>query len=152
MSCVVALEGFPLTQQFVIKELTIIFEGEDYQHFQFNCPTGLLFSPKDWGTIRYTQRFNGLALVDDSFLPYEVIGYILNQIKDLRIYTAGHQAKNCLQQYLPNTEVIDMCKHFGFKYPLVLQESNCFVTHCSRYCSLSKARTLKAALLIFQVC
>ena len=151
MSCVVAIEGFQLSQQFVVKEMTILFDANQYQHFHFNCPVDLIIAPRDWSTIRYNHRHNGLTLTNDSFLPYEVIGYILSQIINLRIYTAGNQAKDFLLKYLPKSDIVDICKAYNFRYPLNLQESNCFIPHPSRYCSLSKAKTLKAATQIFQV-
>ena len=93
MSCVVAIEGFQLSHQYVVKELTILFNTNKYQHFHFNCPIDLIIAPRDWNTIRYNRDHSGLDLVDDSYLPYGVIGYIMNRISDLRIFTAGNQAK-----------------------------------------------------------
>jgi hypothetical protein len=151
MSCVVAIEGFPLSQQYVVKEMTILFETNQYQHFHFNCPIDLIIAPRDWNTIRYNQNHNGLTLSNDSFLPYGVIGYILSQIENLLIYTAGNQAREFLSSYLPKTNIVDICQEYNFKYPLVLQETPCFISHPSRFCSLSKAKTLKMAVQIFQV-
>ena len=150
MSCVVAIEGFQISQQFVVKEMTILFESNRYQHFHFDCPANLIIAPRDWSTIRYTQNHNGLNISDDSFLPYGVIGYILSKIIDLRIYTAGNQAETFLSSYLPNSDIVDICREYNFKYPLCLQDSSCFIPHPPRYCSLSKAKTLRAAVQIFQ--
>ena len=151
MSCVVALEGFPISQQFVVKEMTILFDFNEYQHFHFNTPVNLIIGPRDWNTIRYNQDHNGLMLRNDSFLPYEVIGYILSQLAHYRIYTAGNQPKSFLSQYIPNTDIVDICEEYSFKYPLILQDASCFISHPSRYCSLSKAKTLKSAVQIFQI-
>ena len=109
MSCVVAIEGFQLSQQFVVKELTVLFNSNRYQHFHFDCPVNLLISPRDWNTIRYNQNHNGLEMADDSYLPYEVVGYIVNKLSNLRIFTAGNQAKKFLADFLPTSEVIDIC-------------------------------------------
>ena len=151
MSCVVAIEGFQLSHQYVVKELTILFNTNKYQHFHFNCPIDLIIAPRDWNTIRYNRDHSGLDLVDDSYLPYGVIGYIMNRISDLRIFTAGNQAKQFISNHLPTSEVIDICQTYGFKYPLTLEDSPCFINHSSRYCTLSKAKTLKTALQIYLV-
>ena len=151
MSCVVAIEGFQVSQQFVVKEMTILFDANRYQHFHFDSPSNLIIAPRDWNTLRYTQNHSGLNLEDDSFLPYGVIGYILSKIIDLRIYTAGNQSKTFLSNYLPKSDIVDTCQEYNFKYPLVLQDSPCFVPHSSRYCTLSKAKTLKVAVQLFQV-
>ena len=151
MSCVVTIEGFQLLQQFVVKELTILFSTDKYQHFHFNCPVNMMITPRDWSTIRYNQHYSGLDLIDDSYLPYDVIRYILNKVSKIRIFTAGNQAKKFLTDYLPNSEIIDICKVYGFKYPLILENSPCFINHSSRYCSLSKAKTVKAAMHIYFV-
>ena len=151
MSCVVTLEGFQLSAQFVVKELTILFDNNKYQHFHFNCPIDLIIAPRDWNTIRYHKNNNGLDLADDSYLPYGVVGYILEKISNLKVFTAGNQAKKFLSDYLPATEVIDICQAYGFKYPLILESSTCFFNHPSRYCTLSKAKAVKAAMHIYFV-
>ena len=150
MSCVVAIEGFQVSQGYVVKEMTILFDSNQYQHFHFNCPIDLIIAPRDWNAIRWGQNHHGLVLQDDSFLPYEIIGYILSKIINLRIYTAGNQAKTVLSQYLPKSDMVDICQQYNFRYPMILQESPCFVLHPSRYCTLSKAKTIKAAVQIFQ--
>ena len=151
MSCVVAIEGFQISQRYVVKKMTILFDSNQYHHFHFNCPIDLIIAPRNWNTIRWSENHNGLVLRDNSFLPYEIIGYILSQIINLRIYTAGNQSKTAISHYLPNTEVVDICQEYKFKYPMTLQDSPCFVLHPSRYCTLSKAKTIKAALQIFHV-
>ena len=151
MSCVVAIEGFRLTNQFVVKEMTIMFDADEYQHFHFNCPVDLIITPRDWNTIRYMQKHNGLELIDDSYLPYEIISYILGRIAHLKIFTAGHHAVQFLSSLLPSTNVVDMCQAYNFKYPLTLEDSSCFVKHPSRYCTLSKAKTLRTAMQIYFV-
>ena len=151
MSCVIALEGFQVSHRFVIKELTILFESNSYQHFQFNSPTDLIIGNRDWNTIRWHQNKCGLILQDDRFLPYEIIGYILGQVANSRIYCAGNHAKSVLSSHLPTADIVDICKEWNFKYPLILQDSPLFSPHNSRYCSLSKARTMRAAVHIFQI-
>ena len=151
MSCVIAVEGFQVSRRFIIKEMTVLFESNCYQHFHFNCPIDLIIGPRDWNTIRWHQNNSGLVLQDDSFLPYEIIGYILSRLHHLRIFTAGNHAKTVLSYYMPKADIVDICLEWNFKYPLVLQDSPCFLYHFARYCSLSKARTIRTAVHIFQI-
>ena len=147
--CVVTVDGFYVCGRYVAKELTILFDENNYQHFMFNCPKNLVLSNKDVKTVEFAKRLNGLELENNSFLPYSTIECILSFIKDCYIQTAGFQAKSFLESYLPKTEVKDLCIEFGFKYPKTLQQAPCFVQHPSRYCTLSKARTIYSAIQIF---
>ena len=149
MDCVVAVEGYYVSGQYIAKELTILFDEGNYQHFMFNRPNNLVLTDKDEQTVEYTQKLNGLRFADDSFLPYNVIEGILSYIQNYYIQTAGFHSKRFLKSYLPNTEVVDLCDAFNFKYPPNLQAAPCFVQHPPRYCSLSKARTLNTAIHLF---
>ena len=149
MNCVVAVEGYYVSGRYVAKELTILFDENNYQHFMFNCPKNLVLTNKDKKTVEHTEELNGLKFKNNSFLPYSNIEVILSFIKDYYIQTAGFQAKSFLKSYLPHTEVEDLCNKFDFKYPKTLQRTPCFVQHPPRYCTLSKARTLYTAIQIF---
>lgn len=144
MSCAVALEGFYISGRYIAKELTILFEPDNYQHFMFNNPDNLTYSGNDYSTVKYTQRLNGLSPANDCFLPYSIIGLILDKIQNYRIHTAGNQSKDFLSSYLPHSEVIDICQLYNFKYPLHLPPAPCFRQHPSRYCSLAKAIAIKS--------
>lgn len=150
-SCIVTVEGFQVSNDYIVKELTVMFDSDNYQHFFFDCPPGLIIGPSDERTIRYTENLNGLRLENDSYIPYSIIGYILGKLDKYVVYTAGNQAATFLSRYLPQTMILDACQEFNFKYPLELQQMPCFYRHSSRYCSLSKAVTLKIALQVLQV-
>ena len=147
MSCIVSAEGFFVSGSYVVKELTIMFERYNYQHFLFDRPTDLVTNYHDYATIKYTEQMNGLKLANDGYLPYDVIGYILDKIKALKIYTAGNQVTSAIKSYLPDAHIIDICQQYGFKYPNQLLPMNCFVDHPARYCSLSKARAIHSNLV-----
>ena len=151
MSCFVAIEGFQVSGRYIIKEMTVLFDSNCYQHFHFNSPIDLIIGPRDWNTIRWQQNHSGLILQDDSYLPYEIIGYILSKLLYIRVYTAGNQTKNALSYYMPKADIVDICQEWNFKYPSVLEDAPCFLKHCARYCSLSKARTIRTAVHIFQI-
>ena len=146
MSCVVGIEGFYVSGQYIVKELTFLFSKDSYQHFMFNTPRNLFISKKDKRTVSYTEKLNGLELTNDCFLPYELIEHILEKIGNLRIYTAGNQAKIFLRKRLPYTLVIDICQKYNFTYPRHLPPASCFKPHPSRYCSLAKAFAIKKSL------
>ena len=145
---IVVFEGFQAQPSFIAKEMTVVpyDYSANYQHFMFNPPENLILSPRDQRSVAYCENLNGLTLTDDCYLPYEMIGYILAKLSNSTIYTAGHQARDLLKYYLPYTTVIDVCSNYGFKYPLQLESVKCFKQHSARYCSLSKAFTLKARL------
>ena len=149
--CIVTLEGFQVSHHHIVKEMTILFDELHHQHFHFNNPYNLIISPSDNRTLKWQQDHNGLALDNQNFLPYEIIGYILSRLSEKTVYCAGHQAKSFLEHYLPNTHIIDMCVDYGFKYPLVLEPSVCFIQHPYRYCTMSKARTINMALHLMDI-
>ena len=146
MSCVVGIEGFYVSGQYIAKELTLLFPKDSYQHFMFNTPKNLFVSNKDKITVRYTEKLNGLALTNDCFLPYNLIEHILDRIGHFRIYTAGNQAQNFLQKHLPYSNVIDICHEYNFTYPRHLPPVPCFKRHPTRYCSLAKALAINKSV------
>ena len=151
MSCYIAIEGFQVSHRYIIKEMTVLFDSNSYQHFHFNSPIDLIIGPRDWRTIRWQQANSGLILEDDCYLPYEMVSYILTRLNHLRIFTAGNQSASTLTFFMPNADIVDICQEWDFKYPTVLEDSPCLVKHNSRYCSLSKAKTLKTAVQIYQI-
>ena len=94
------MEGFYVSGKYVAKELTIMFDENKYQHFMFDQPIDLVQASKDQNTIRFCQNLNGLQLRNDCFLPYDIIGYILNKIKHNCVYTAGNQPQRFLKAHL----------------------------------------------------
>lgn len=147
MDCAVAFEGFYVSRQYIVKEMTIYFDKDNYQHFMFNNPDHLEFSTVPSHvfdrTVKYAQRLNGLSPGNDYFLPYSVIGTIVAKIKNNKIYTAGNQATKVLRRYLVDAEIVDICDAFHFKYPRELPPVPCFKRHPPRYCSLAKSIIIK---------
>ncbi len=144
MVCAVALEGFYMSRQYIVKEMTIYFDEDNYQHFMFNNPDHI--EPSSYifdRTVKHAQRLNGLSPGNDYFLPYSAIGQILAKIENDIIYTAGSQAKEVLRSYLEDTEIVDICHEFHFKYPQELPPVPCFKRHPPRYCSLAKSIIIK---------
>ena len=117
MSCYIAIEGFQVSRRYVIKEMTVLFDSNCYQHFHFNCPIDLIIGPRDWNTIRWQQNNSGLMLQDDSYLPYEMVSYIFSRLLHLRIYTVGNQSTTTLLYFMPQADIVDICQEWDFKYP-----------------------------------
>ena len=66
--CVVAVEGFYVSGQYVAKELTILFDENNYQHFMFNSPKNLVLSNKDIKTVKNMNDLNYINLINISIL------------------------------------------------------------------------------------
>ena len=140
---IVTLEGFTLTSGFIAKELTVFYNNRNFQHFHFTKPIDFQPTAQELCTIKYTSEVLSKLYLDDfSLLPYTTINTILRQISSHKIYVAGHTAHKFITTHLPTTKVIDICKEYKFKYPLVLPSVACFKEHTPRYCSLAKAKNI----------
>ena len=143
-----ALEGFTLPSGYIIKELSVIFDDDNFQHFQFKAPPNFYPTTEEQRTIKFSTKYlNQLYLTDDSLLPYSTINEILKNLSFHTIYVAGHSAYNFIKAKLPMTHVIDICIKNNFKYPKQLSKSNCFKDHNPRYCSLSKCEYIKKFMI-----
>ena len=143
----VTIEGFNLSSCYIIKELTIIFQDESYQHFRFSPPKDFHPTAAQWRTINYTQsNLNELPLSDNALLPYSSINDIIKKLPSFTIFVAGHITYKVIKEYLPLTKVINICREYNFSYPKELPSTECFSRHRSRYCSLSKAKYIKTIL------
>ena len=144
---ILTLEGFNLPSGYIVKELTIIFNDDSYQHFHFNAPKDFFPTAKDLRTINYVRRhLNGLSLSNDCLLPYTSINDILNNLTSYTIYVAGNSAHKFIMNHLPLNNIIDICSEYDFKYPEELLPMGCFKQHNPRYCSLSKAKYIKSII------
>ena len=149
-SVFVAIEGFNLKQGYVIKELSIVQPNDTFQHYQFKTPENFTPSAAERKTIYYTKHYlNGFSIEDECYLPNHIHPTILCELKTFKIYVAGEITKLFLSNILPETIIIDVCSLLDFRYPNELPESHCFRTHRQRYCSLAKARYIKAVLDAF---
>ena len=144
MSAFVGIDGYTLPCGFIIKELCILFPNDEYNHFIFQKPDGLL-SEVSKRTIRYTaQHLNNLPY-EDGDIPYTLIPAILQKVKDLQLYTYSDIAQKTIQQYLPTTAIINI-QDDGYKMPSQLPDSKCFRRHNQRYCAKAKAIAIRKFL------
>lgn len=145
---IVALEGFTLPSRYIAKEMTIMYDNNHHQHFQFSAPLNFNPTPADQQTIKYaTERLNQLFLYDDNLLPYNTLDLILQQLVSHTIYVNGSCAYNFLKSKLPFTNIIDIGVAYNFQYPKTLPASTiCFKQHNPRYCSASKTLCIKQFL------
>ena len=146
----IAAEGFILKRGFVIKELSIVYSDDSYQHYHFKTPKNFTPSAADRNTINYTKHYlNGFSIEDDFYLPNDLHQTILNEFVNFRVYVAGEITRRFISDILPETRVIDTCSLTDFQYPTELPNPNCFKMHRARYCSLAKARYIKSAIDTF---
>ena len=146
----IAIEGFNnLKQGYIIKELSIIYLDNSYQHYQFKTPEDFKPTAADEKIINYhTKYLNGFSLEDHFCLPNEVHRTILDKYLDFKIYVAGESTKLFISNILPANVIVDVSSLIDFQYPEELPDPRCFKQHSRkhRYCSLAKARFLKNSM------
>ena len=148
MNAYVGVEGFLTQSGFILKELCIYYDREEYDHYLFKRP-GWQLTEKDVQTIRYaSSQLNGLH-INDGCIPYQEIGQILNVISGHQIYTFSDLAVSTLRRYLPNSPKIKNIQDLGFEMPKNLPTSQCFRSHRARYCAKSKAREVRDFMKCF---
>ena len=149
-SVFIAIEGFNLKHGYVIKELSVVYSDDLYQHYQFKSPENFTPSAADRKTISYTRQYlNGFSIEDDFYLPNDLHLTILNGFENFKIYVAGEITQRFISDILPETSIIDVCSLTDFQYPTELPDPHCFKMHRARYCSLAKARYIKTTLDTF---
>ena len=160
MNAYVGIEGFSTKSGFILKELCILYDGEEFDHYMFEKPSWTL-TGKDLETVRYAStQLNGLHLYDGS-IPYKEIDGILRGIRDYQIYTFSGLAVKTLRTYLPNTKKIKNIQDLGFEMPKHLPNSHCFrshnvwdkqhyfTSHRYRYCAKAKALEVRDFMRCF---
>ena len=144
MSVIVGLDGYTLPGQFVLKEICIQYPNGEFNHYLLKKPDGYL-SELALKTVRYTTEHLSNLSYEDGDIPYNMIGDILDKIKDLRIYTYSDIAQRFLQNYLPTT-AIENVQNRGYQLPKQLPDPKCFRSHNPRYCAKAKALAIKKFL------
>ena len=141
-SAFVAVEGFTLPERFIVKELTLMFENGEYNHFLFANPTDYVPTSYEETTIKYTTRnIHGLKYADGA-IPYEKLEEVLSKLHNCDVYCYGLNTTNLIQKYIPYTPVTDI-KNCGFTMPATLPSAECGRFHNGRHCSLVKAQNIK---------
>ena len=86
MNAYVGIEGFSTKSGFILKELCIFYDGEEFDHYMFEKPSWTL-TDTDLETVQYvSSQLNGLNLYDGC-IPYKEVDGILRGIRDYQIYT-----------------------------------------------------------------
>ena len=160
MNAYIGVEGFLIKSGFILKELCIFYDGEEFDHYMFAKPSWTL-TGRDLETVRYVStQLNGLHLYDGS-IAYKEIGGILQNIRDYQIYTFSDLAVKTLRKYLPDTKKIKNIQELGFEMPKELPNSHCFRSHNVlnqkhyltspryRYCAKAKAREVRDFMRYF---
>lgn len=142
VSVFVAAEGFTLPGQFIVKELTLLFENEDFSHFMFEPPLDYEPTSEEIKTIIYTtSHIHGLNYTDGE-LSYAKLKDVLGKLHNCKVFCCGENTRGMLQKYIPTTPVTNI-KKSGCIIPTALPPSSCGRTHLGRNCSMSKATMVK---------
>ena len=142
---IVALEGFQLQNEFILKELFIENSNREFRQFIFKAPLHQHLSEVDCKTIRFTTRHLSRLSYTTGDIPYTELEGILQTLKDSCIYTYGYTARNFLSTQLPTTVVIDI-QELGYNMPPDLVKRPCFINHRARYCAVSKTYAIRIFL------
>lgn len=138
----VGAEGYQLQHEWIIKELTLLFSNDEFNHVLFTPPENYNINSVDLQTIRYTTKhLNGLGYEDGS-TPYSFLHQYISKLKNCTVYCYGQTIKNFLQQQLPFTIIVNI-QELNYKMPRTLPSADCGRNHNPRHCSLSKAKTVK---------
>ena len=138
----VGVEGFTLPEQVIVKELSLMFENDEFNHFIFEQP--LDFTPRtdELTTIKYTTSYiHGLNFTDGC-VPYSKLDEILQRLHNCKIFCCGENTRRLIQRYIPLTPVTNI-QHSGYIMPTSLQPATCGRSHFARNCSLAKATAVK---------
>ena len=143
------MDGYTLPSGYILKELCIMFQNGEFNHYLFSKPENMMLTEQDKRTIRFaTGRVNNLVF-EDGDVPYEHIN-ILEKQKDYHIYTYSEVAREELQKYLPTTS-IEHVQNLNFKMPANPPKANCFRNHNPRYCAKAKAIEVKKFIKVMKL-
>ena len=149
-SVFIAIEGFNLKQGYLVKELSIVYCDNTYQHYQFKTPENFTPSAADEKIIHYAESYlNGFSIEDDFYLSNDLHTTILKEFVNFKIYVAGDITKTFIANILPDTRIIDTYSLIDFRYPTELPNPHCFKMHRALYCSLAKAIYIKSSIDTF---
>ena len=142
MEVYIAMEGFTLPSDFVLKELFELFPNGEYNHLLF-LPPDIALTEADKRTVRYTTKnLNNISYFDGD-VPYNQLHEILSKLRDYKIYTYSEVAVKTLQSHLPMTVIINI-QDMGFKMPGQPEDPCCFRIHNHRYCAKAKGLAIKS--------
>ena len=138
----VGAEGYCLSTRFIVKELSILSDDDEFDHFILSKPVDYQCTPADSVTINYVSRYINSLSFEDGDISYDILPTIIGKLKNHRIYCYGRITQKMLQSYLPTTTVIDI-QEMGYRMEKTLLPRSCGRNHPSRFCSLSKAYAIK---------
>ena len=143
MFCVfIAAEGFTLPGRFIVKEITLMFENGEYNHFLLEPPSDYFPTREEITTIKYTtNNIHGINYTDGT-ISYEKLTEILCKLHNCKVFCYGENTRSMLQSYIPFTPVVNI-QQIGYKIPSSLPPGLCGRNHLGRNCSFAKAIAVK---------
>ena len=143
LSVFVGIEGFTLSEEFIVKELTLLYENGEFDHMLFSPPLHENYGASDLRTIIYiTANVHGIPYRDGT-MPYASLNEVLSNLQKFKVFCYGENTRQLLQNYLPFTSVVNIT-HKGFAMPQVLPKVWCGRNHVGRHCSMSKAMAVQS--------
>ena len=144
----VGIEGFTLPNEYIVKELTLLYEEERFDHILFQPPPNFTPNTTERKSISYiSQKLHHLNY-NEGWMPYSLLGHVLKSLINTHVYCYGRNAANMLKQHLPTTPITDL-QEMGYQMPTILPRAKCGRDHNGRYCSLAKALACKDAAHIY---
>ena len=138
LSVYVGVEGFTLSEGFIVKELTLLYENGEFDHMLFAPPLHENYGASDLRTIKYiSANVHGIPY-RDGVVPYATLNEVISKLQKFKVFCYGENTRQLLQDYLPFTYVVNIT-HKGFTIPQVLPKGWCGRNHVGRHCSMSKA-------------
>ena len=79
----IGVEGYVLKRMYIIKELTVLYENGNSDHYRFEPPTDLMLTPDEAKTVRFASKhLNGLSYHDGS-VSYTELKEIMDKLSGL---------------------------------------------------------------------
>ena len=90
----VGVDGFQLQNDWIVKELTLLFDNGEFNHTLFAPPIEYIIDNIDLQTIRYTtKQLNGLDYKDGNVCYTNLKDYI-SKLEGFKIYCYAEATKN----------------------------------------------------------
>ena len=145
----VGVQGFDLTNGFIVKEITVLYPNERRNmHHILKPPDSYYYdfgiNDQDKLTIRDTiSSLHGIEYGEGDH-DYDMLGSVLNKLEDHTVYTCGARAAKLLDGPFLGIDKVVNIYDMGYIMPNYLPNSDCGRVHEDyRYCSKSVATAVK---------
>ena len=88
----VGIEGFTLPEQYIAKEVTLLFENNEFTHVLLAPPLGYSPTTKEMRAINYTTKYlHGIPYTEGD-MPHAKFNVILSRLNQIhtKLYTTAY--------------------------------------------------------------